>query len=142
MAGRPAKRLSEHVWESSFRARDHAHLLDDSELAEHPRLRRLQLAYSETADPGLRRQLALAFERVSRNTEDAPTQVELEMFAGQPLEEASRPTRHELDAELAEVVDRPPVPIELAHDDALCAHYWRAHRAAELFDAGRSGPEI
>jgi len=158
----PRKTLVElALIDRTFLARRHAELLVEEQLVDEPRLRRLQQAYREQMDGLERRRLALAFEKVVREPETGPELVELELVAKTVQADASDEqreaqlddalalgasigleppagvTREQLQAGLDELMRLPPVPMELAHDRRLYERYWRARKAADLYDAGR-----
>jgi phage terminase large subunit-like protein len=63
LPGRPKKSLLEHVEDRSFRAREHAELLETSSLLRSKALRTIQSRYQRASKPETLRKIALEFER-------------------------------------------------------------------------------
>jgi hypothetical protein len=130
--GRPRKTLFDLVVDGTFLARRHSQLLVDEPLVDEPALRRLQERYCGEQS-GLERQAReLRFEKIVRGV---PGTASLddgdEVVVAAPM----RLTREYQLAELAELLNLPPVPLQIAHDLRVCHRFWRAMRGRVLLDA-------
>jgi len=102
----PRESVGEVVWDQTFVARKHAHLLRADDLVDDAGVRALQVLYRDERSPHERQRLALAFEKAVRGDRRG--------LADLDEEEDDGPRREQLEAELVAVVNAGPVPVDAA----------------------------